>query len=104
MIEEYIQKSGDPALKKASTTINLEKESDLTITIWQRRDATMAANFEKQRQQFAVVRMRVRQIRPIQVPTGGHRLLPFCKVVNLDSQLPPSTLIRKAAIGSTTEK
>jgi hypothetical protein len=49
LIEEYIQKVGD----QASTTIHLEKESDLSITIWQRRDATMAANFERQRRQFA---------------------------------------------------
>ena len=52
LIEEYIQKVGDQALDK-NGTIHLEKESDLTITIWQRHDATMAANFEKQRQQFA---------------------------------------------------
>jgi hypothetical protein len=52
LIEEYIQKGGDQAVDKDGT-IHLEKESDLTITIWQRRDATMAANFEKQRQQFA---------------------------------------------------
>lgn len=53
LIEEYIQKVGDQAPVKASTPINLATESDLTITIWQRRDATMAANFKKQRQQFA---------------------------------------------------
>ena len=52
LIEEYLKKAGDQAVDK-NGIIHLEKESDLTITIWQRRDATMAANFEKQRKQFA---------------------------------------------------
>jgi hypothetical protein len=52
LIEEYVKKAGDQAVDKDGT-IHLEKESDLTIAIWQKRDATMAANFEKQRKQFA---------------------------------------------------
>ncbi len=53
-IEQLKQKTGDQAVDKDGTIhIQLEKESDLTIAIWQKRDATMAANFEKQRKQFA---------------------------------------------------
>jgi hypothetical protein len=52
LIEEYVKKAGDQAVDK-NGIIHLENESDLTITIWQQRDATMAANLEKRRKQFA---------------------------------------------------
>jgi hypothetical protein len=53
-IEELKRKIGEEALNKAvSTQIKIGTEPDWIITIWQRRDSTMAANFEKQRQQFA---------------------------------------------------
>jgi hypothetical protein len=53
-IEELKQKIGEEALNKAvSTQIKPGTEPDWINTYWQQRDATMAANFKKQRQQFA---------------------------------------------------
>ena len=53
-IEKLKQRIGEEAVNKAaSTQIKPGTEPDWINTLWQQRDATMAANFKKQRQQFA---------------------------------------------------